>query len=480
MFAKTACCFGFAAFSACDALSVQEKPAVGVKNVDKVAPAEDALPLGKGVTRTTMKNNFNTQYIGDIDIGGQRERAILDTGSFEVLVLSTMCEHKNGITCESENPNGRFYDPLRSPDFKPVPASMVFSFGSGPAEAVAGTVGIEFVTEPVDPNTGKPLTMLARKDRAIEHTAPEQLFWMIKDHAIQVFNLGTFDAIVGIGPGHPPTNQNKTLLMSLGINEFAICNSRAQREGHDNPPGYIYWNTQHAKKDNWPTAPVIGKIHWAVSMTSFGAAGHESADCHRGQGCAAIVDSGTSLIAGPSKALEAIKKQIGPVKMDCSNMHELPNLVFQLGNAQLALPPEAYVMKVKKPSQPKSGPASLWDLVTIEDEKESEHRCTLAFMQMDKSSQHGNVWILGMPFLRYFYTVFDREEKQVMFARADAECSIPHQSGFKAGPKKEQAPKNDMIVLLSEQPERGEGPIDVDAAELVMPPWAQGSGELEI
>lgn len=299
---------------------------------------------------------------------------------------------------------------------------------------------------------------------------------MIKDHAIAVFNLGTFDAIVGIGPGHPPTNQNKTLLMSLGIEEFSICMARSPVKGHDNPPGYIYWNTQHAKKDNWPTAPVVGKIHWAVSMAGIRAVGKEAADCATA-GCAAIVDSGTSLIAGPSEALKKIKADIGEVKPDCSNLHTLPNLQMQLGNTLLELPPEAYVMKVKK-DKSRQPPNSLWDLVTI-DKSEATHHCSLAFMEMNKSSQHGNVWILGMPFLRYYYTVFDRNEKAVSFARADKACSIPQDSGFQQAKVAPQKPAGDMMVLLSKDVDT-DGPIDLDADELVMPPWAMGTGELEI
>ena len=48
--------------------------------------------------------------------------------------------------------------------------------------------------------------------------------------------------------------------------------------------------------------------------------------------------------------------------------------------------------------------------------------CMPAFMQIDMQSKHGPVWILGMPFFRYYHTTFDRAAKNMRFAIAAPAC----------------------------------------------------------
>merc|ERR1719321_1805557 len=63
--------------------------------------------------------------------------------------------------------------------------------------------------------------------------------------------------------------------------------------------------------------------------------------------CAAIVDSGTSLIAAPGAALMQLSEMVGPINEDCSNLKELPTLHFTLGDGRsFTLPPGAYVMRI--------------------------------------------------------------------------------------------------------------------------------------
>merc|ERR1719174_1051605 len=61
--------------------------------------------------------------------------------------------------------------------------------------------------------------------------------------------------------------------------------------------------------------------------------------------------------------------------------------------------------------------------------QETKLQCLPAFMTIDKESQLGPVWILGMPFLRYHYTVFDRHSKKLHIAPSTPACS-PIQSAM--------------------------------------------------
>merc|ERR1719359_2283770 len=88
----------------------------------------------------------------------------------------------------------------------------------------------------------------------------DQSFWEITDHKIDVLDHAKFSAIVGIGPGHPPSNTEKTLLMSYGVDEFSICLER--KSGR---PGWLTWGsiaTDQEREKSFASAPVIGKIHW--------------------------------------------------------------------------------------------------------------------------------------------------------------------------------------------------------------------------
>eukprot|EP00438_Fugacium_kawagutii_P001251 Skav223447 [mRNA] locus=scaffold350:814571:817354:- [translate_table: standard] len=78
------------------------------------------------------------------------------------------------------------------------------------------------------------------------------------------------------------------------------------------------------------------------------------------------------------------------VRSDCSNLDELPTLYFELDGAEVT--------------------------------ENGSPACRGAFMKVDKESQFGEVFILGMPFLRYYFTVFDRRNKQVHIARSTEDC----------------------------------------------------------
>ena len=75
------------------------------------------------------------------------------------------------------------------------------------------------------------------------------------------------------------------------------------------------------------------------------------------------------------------------LKDNCSNLDLLPDLVLELGERKFVLPPSAYVLR------------SSWD----------DKYCYPAFMDIGMTDQGRDVWILGVPFLRHFYTVLGSE-----------------------------------------------------------------------
>jgi hypothetical protein len=70
--------------------------------------------------------------------------------------------------------------------------------------------------------------------------------------------------------------------------------------------------------------------------------------CTGEQGCAAIIDTGSNIIAGPKEALKEFAKN-ARVEADCSNLETLPNIQMMLGDMPIVLTPQSYVMRVKLP-----------------------------------------------------------------------------------------------------------------------------------
>jgi len=395
-------------------------------------PSQLALPIahekGGDVFKQTLHNFENVQYYGDFKIGGQDIRGIFDTGSFELLVRSTRCS-----ACTHPTPA---YDHSLSKSYEKNGTVTKHVFGSGPCISMKGY-------EEIDVGPLK---------------SHGQSFWEIVEHKIQVLDTANFAAIVGIGPNFAYGNQDKTLLMNFGVKEFSICLQRTP--GSD---GFMTWGsevTADYKEKSYARANVVGKHHWVTRMhnVSFGKSplndNYANVPC-TGGGCAAIIDSGTSLIAAPGLALQQLSTQIEPIMEDCSNMHLLPTLHFIIDGTELTLPPEAYVMRVTGEIVEAD---SIWDILWFKPKVRKVNMCMPAFMQMDMHSQHGPVWILGMPFFRYYHTTFDREQKAMHFALAGPSCS--------AHPFKSNASDKALIAFNAGA---SKGPMDIDVHQIVPP-----------
>ena len=57
-----------------------------------------------------------------------------------------------------------------------------------------------------------------------------------------------------------------------------------------------------------------------------------------GNKCKMVVDTGTSVLTGPSSKLQPIIEKIGNVSSDCSNLKSLPTLTFTLGGKDFIWP----------------------------------------------------------------------------------------------------------------------------------------------
>merc|ERR1719456_2027672 len=130
-------------------------------------------------------------------------------------------------------------------------------------------------------------------------------------------------------------------------------------------------------------APVEVQSWWQVAMTDITFNNEPKKLCN-GK-CRVAVDTGTSMLAGPSDLVDKLTTMLGAAP-DCSNFDSLPKLGFQLGDKVLNLMPDDYM-----------------------DRSASE--CSFSLMALDVPPPKGPLFIFGDPFLRRFVTIFDNGNK---------------------------------------------------------------------
>jgi len=148
-----------------------------------------------------------------------------------------------------------------------------------------------------------------------------------------------------------------------------------------------YKQSQVASEVLW--APVTRQSYWQIGIQDVTLNNKKSGLC---SDCQVAVDTGTSLLAGPSDVIEALGVKLN-LKDDCSNFHKMPLLGFVVGDKVLNLMPEDYIDK---------GAGS----------------CSLGLMTLDVPPPKGPLFIFGDPFLRRFLTIYDRDGPRVGFAVA--------------------------------------------------------------
>ena len=142
--------------------------------------------------------------------------------------------------------------------------------------------------------------------------------------------------------------------------------------------------------------PVIDKFYWTIKLDDI-RLGSKSLGLCKDEGCRAIVDTGTSLITGPTRDLTKLLKAI-TVENDCRNFDTSDQLIFVFNGDEYKLDVADYILK---------------------KEAGGRHFCRAMMMPLDVPFPHGPAWILGDVFMQKFYTVFNRDRNSVGFALAN-------------------------------------------------------------
>ena len=142
--------------------------------------------------------------------------------------------------------------------------------------------------------------------------------------------------------------------------------------------------------------PLKSQTYWEINMDTFAVGGTNYVPSG---GQSAILDTGTSLLAGPTSSVKLIAKQLGakPIiegeYVVACNATTLTDITVQMGGYTYSLSPDDYLIP-------------------------DGDLCILGLIGLDVPAPAGPLWILGDVFIRKYYTVFDVANSRLGFALA--------------------------------------------------------------
>jgi len=361
---------------------------VSLKEIVKGLSAQASQLAGEGSTlgvstSVPITDYQNAQYFGPIQIGGQSFTVIFDTGSSNVWVPGKNCSWH---TCWFHSR----YDATKSQTYKPDGRTYSVQYGSGPVEGV-------FASDTV-------------KVGDIEVAG--QLFAEVSQVSFGPLNIafavGKFDGLLGLGfrsisQYEIPTPFEAMVTQKL-VDEpvFAFyLQSDASAQGE-----LVFGGVDQSHfTGDLVNVPLTSETYWEVSLDGM-TYGSKSVISSAQK---AIIDSGTSLLAGPTEQVKALAQQAGATlvlgkeyTIDCAKAATLPSLTVTLAGKDFTLEGSDYIIN-------------------------AGGQCLFAFMPIDVPAPRGPLWIMGDVFMKKYYCVFDYGNKQMRIApvakRAESKAS---------------------------------------------------------
>jgi len=326
-----------------------------------------------GSPTISISDYQNAEYYGPIQVGGQTFTVIFDTGSSNLWVPSKKCTN-----CGSHS----LYDSTQSSSYVANGTVFKIQYGSGPVAGFLSQDSVVFGG----------LTVQSQVFAEITDTSGLGL----------AYSIGKFDGILGLA--FPRISVDGI----LPVFPAAVAQKLVAR-----PVFAFYLGTQGGQAGELTLGgvdstrytgtlqyvPLTAETYWQTALTSIkvGTSTTSATTCKR-----VIVDSGTSLLAGPTAEVKALAALVGAspfflnpneFTIDCGSIASLPVITFTIGGIDFPLTGADYTIN-------------------------AGGICLFAFAGVDVPS--GPLWIAGDVFMRKYYTVFDYGNQRLGFAKAAA------------------------------------------------------------
>jgi len=328
-----------------------------------------------GIPSVSLTDVQDSEYFGEVSIGNPAQKflVIYDTGSSNLWVPSKTCTNCKKGTAR--------YDSSKSSSFTKNGQTFAMQYGTGSCNG-----------------------FLSQDDITVGGlTIKDFTFGEVQTEAADVFGTAPFDGILGMGPAkaaidHVPMPMDMLVKQGkIEHNVFAYYLASGGKSGSTLSLGGTDSSFYTGDFSYIPLAKAATLLpYWMISASDIKIGGKSTGACGWLLGCESVVDTGTSILAGPPSAMNKLIAQVGEVKEDCSNVKSLPTITFSLGGHDFDLEADFYVIRVTDPDTGKD-------------------QCQLG---MEGINAGVPIWILGDPFLRKYYTVWDAEQKRVGFALA--------------------------------------------------------------
>ncbi|KVI11230.1 Aspartic peptidase [Cynara cardunculus var. scolymus] len=399
-------------------------------------------PLGLGdssVDFVPLTNYLDAQYYGEIGIGSppQTFTVIFDTGSSNLWVPSSKCIFS--IACYFHH---RFKG-TQSSTYTKIGDALQISYGSGTISGFSSKDAVQV------------------GDLCIE----DQDFIEVTKEGSLSFVLGKFDGILGLGFKEISVGDLQPVwynMIDQGLVKEQVFSFWLNRNEDDEEGGELVFggvDPSHFIGEH-SYVPVTKKGYWQFNMGDFLIGNQSTGFCEGG--CAAIVDSGTSLLAGPTTIVTEINYAIGAegvLSSECKTLvTEYGDMIWDLlvtpgkvcSQAGLCFSNGAQSVSSNIKTVVEEENRGLQDTVYCEvcemaviwmqnqlRQKETKEVvldyvnkyilktgegiaavCISGFMALDVPPPAGPLWILGDVFMGVYHTVFDYGNLQLGFAKS--------------------------------------------------------------
>ncbi len=309
--------------------------------------------------------DYNSEYVGEIKVGSNQQpfQVIFDTGSSNLWINSDKCSSQACLV------HRRFHMD-KSTTYKKLPLDMDVQFGTG---GISGH--------------------LARDDVRLGPVhIKKQAFGLITKSRGHVFVSGKFDGILGLSFPKLSTTGYTPLFDSI-IQQNLLKDDNAfsffySPKGHQGSAIIFGKPDPNLYSGNMKFVEVSRQLYWEMKLVAIKIGSKTMSYCSSDKPCRVVVDSGTSLLTGPSYAIHDLVGNQIKARSDCSNQKSLGDLTYVVedskGRHELTLTSSEYIAS------------------------EGDSNCQAQFMALDVPRPRGPVYILGDVFMRKYYTVFHR------------------------------------------------------------------------